>query len=72
MRVDGKSEYNDFQKIKIEGREGEFIEKYDIISKYERRIGMAKLCVSQFGKMYLSAWKKNKSEENPDDEGFGS
>jgi hypothetical protein len=56
LRVDGKSEYNDFQKIKIEGREGEFIEKYDVISKYERRIGMVKLCLSQFGKMYSSAW----------------
>ena len=63
LRVDDKSEYNDFQKIKIEGREGEFVERYDIISKYERRIGMIKLCLSQFGKMYLSAWRKKKSED---------
>ena len=37
MSVDGKSEYNNVPKIHVENRQGEYIEKYDIIDKYSRR-----------------------------------
>ena len=57
IRVDEKPEYKDFPTIMIEGKEGEYIEKYDIVSKYERRRSMKTMCLSQFAKMYTPSWK---------------
>ena len=55
-------------KVKIEDREGEFIEQYDIVSKYQRREGLDGICAAQFTKMYEPSWKgsKNKQGENLD------
>ena len=37
LKVDEDLSYNAQEKVKIEGRDGLYVEKYDIISKYERR-----------------------------------
>ena len=53
IKVDDKPEYSAFSTVEIDGREGKFIEKYDIISKYERikNKEMKKIRVSQFANM---------------------
>ena len=44
-------------KVKIENRSGEYVEKYDIVSKYQRRDGLNDICAAQFSKMYEPSWK---------------
>ena len=53
IRVDDKPEYFNSNKLIIDGRDGEYVEKYDIISKHERIKDqkMKKIRVSQFAKM---------------------
>ena len=58
LRVDNDEKYTDIPKVTILGREGKYVEKYDIISKYERRSKvMENICLAQFAKMYSTAWK---------------
>ena len=58
MKVDEDAQYSHLPKVQIEGRDGNFIERYDILSKYERREGLDNLTAAQFAKMYESSWKK--------------
>ena len=57
IRVDGKPQYNKLPTVKIANREGEYIEKYDILSKYMRRDGLEEISAAQFTKMYEPSWK---------------
>ncbi|KAJ8369406.1 hypothetical protein SKAU_G00094340 [Synaphobranchus kaupii] len=58
IRVDDDPQYAGITKLNIPGREGDYMEKYDIISKYERRSkDLEQICLAQFAKMYTSAWK---------------
>ena len=75
LKLDEKMIYNDQAKFKIEGREGYYVEKYDIVSKYERSEEKPDdLSFSHYAKMYKTAWKdktsKNEKEtyENSDSE----
>ena len=52
-----KPRYAYLPKIKIENRSGEYVEKYDIVSKYQRRDGLNDICAAQFSKMYEPSWK---------------
>ena len=71
--VTNKPEYNHIPKVTVENhKEGEYIENYDIISKYERRPiedhpDLDHLSLSQMVKMYNPFWG-NKSEDQPEDE----
>ena len=65
LKVDENMNYNGQEKVKIEGRDGLYVEKYDIVSKYERREdGLEELSFSQFAKMYTSSWLYKNREEN--------
>ena len=66
MRVDDKPQFSHLPTVKIEGRDGVYIEKYDIISKYERRGEnvLVLICPSHFMKMYEPSWKKPKETNN--------
>ena len=65
LKVDENMNYNGQEKVQIEGREGLYVEKYDIVSKYERREdGLEELSFSQFAKMYTSSWLYKYREEN--------
>ena len=66
IRVDDKPEFKHFPLVKIDGKEGEYVEKYDIISKYERRLTMESLCLSQFAKMYTATWNEKSDQEASD------
>ena len=66
VKVDESLQYGDKEMFKIEGREGYYVEKYDVISKYERSKNKQDLSFSQFSKMYAPAWKKKK--KNVDNE----
>ena len=61
VKVDEKENYNGKEKMKIEGREGFYVEKYDIVSKFERlhfkQDNHSELSFSHFAKMYSPAWK---------------
>ena len=57
VRVDDKAQYANMPKIQIENRSGDYVEKYDIVSKYERRVGLERICAAQFAKMYEPSWK---------------
>ena len=48
VRVDDKPQYANLQTLKIDNREGEYIEKHDIISKYQRREGLELISAAQF------------------------
>ena len=67
IKVDDKPQYAKYSTVKISDREGEYIEKYDIVSKYQRRDGLEKICAAQFVKMYEPSWKKptEKNTEKP-------
>ena len=56
--------YNGREKLKIDGRDGYYVEKYDIVSKFERCKGKKDLSFSQFAKMYSTAWKKKEKSNN--------
>ena len=62
VRADDKPQYAHMPKVKIENREGEYIEQYDIVSKYQRREGLDGICAAQFTKMYEPTWKGPKKE----------
>ena len=65
MKIDQDINYNGKEKFKVEGREGFFVEKYDILSKYERcKEYLDETSFSQFAKMFIPAWKKRKESEN--------
>ena len=78
LKIDENINYNGQQKIKIYGRDGYFVEKYDIISKFERCIGKGDMSYTQFAKMYTPAWTKNEKKQlneneydtDDDDENF--
>ena len=56
--------YNGQEKIKIEGRDGYFVEKYDIVSKFERCENKPQgLVYSHFAKMYSPCWRDKKSKD---------
>ena len=67
LRVDDKPQFAHLPKTKIESKEGDFIENYDIVSKYHRREGLEAICAAQFTKMYEPSWKgpKEKSTKTP-------
>ena len=67
VKVDEKMNYNCQEKIKISGRDGLYVEKYDTVSKFERKEdGNEDLSYSQFAKMYGPSWtyKENKNDKN--------
>ena len=65
LKVDEALGYNGQEKVKIEGRDGLYVEKYDIISKYERREdGLEDLSFSQFEKMYTASWTSKELDVN--------
>ena len=71
MKIDEDINYNGKEKFKIDGRDGFYVEKYDIVSKYERsKQYLEETSFSQFSKMYTPGWKKEKKnkglEENED------
>ena len=56
LKIDENMNYNGQEKIKIEGRDGYFVEKYDIVSKFERCENKPQgLVYSHFAKMYSPA-----------------
>ena len=49
--------YNGQEKFQIQGRDGYFVEKYDIVSKFERCEKIPEgLSYSHFAKMYSASW----------------
>ena len=66
IRADGNPAYANQLKFKIPNREGEFVEKYDIVSKYERRPRgvLDNICLAQFVKMYKTSSKGKKGNDN--------
>ena len=48
IKVDENFNYNDKAKKKIAGKEGWFVEKYDLIDKYMRRDGKCDELVMEF------------------------
>ena len=65
LKIDENMNYNGQEKIKIEGRDGYFVEKYDIVSKFERCENKPQgLVYSHFAKMYSPAWRDKKSEKD--------
>ena len=69
LKVDENMNYNGQEKFQIEGRDGYFVEKYDIVSKYERcenkPLG---LVYSHFAKMYTPAWSEGKPKKDHDND----
>ena len=64
LKIDENMNYNNHEKFKIEGRD-EFVEKYDIVSKFERCKGKPDgLVYSHFAKMYSPAWKNGKENKS--------
>jgi hypothetical protein len=58
MKIEDGKEFGGKEKLKIEGRDGYYVEKYDLISKYERcREQIEDLSFSHFAKMFHSSWK---------------
>ena len=64
IRIDDKPQYANIPSVKVENREGNFIEKYDIVSKYQRRVGLDLICAAQFTKMYEPSWIFKEESEN--------
>ena len=69
MKISDKSHSYNMKKVFIDGKDGEYVEKYDLISKYERRKSyntmnsskqnhcLKNLCLAQFIKMYKTSSK---------------
>ena len=61
VKIDEKENYNGAEILKVDGRDGSYVEKYDIVSKFERlrfsSLGESDLTFSQYAKMYTPAWK---------------
>ena len=65
LKVTEENSHNLQEKIKILGREGFYVEKYDTVSKFERKEdGNDELSFSQFSKMYGPSWKYKESTDN--------
>ena len=82
IKVDDDFDYNGREKKKIFGRDGWFVEKYDLVDKYVRRDKTCKeadeVSVVQFFKMFVATYKDKRKEpkdgpdsgnENDDGEG---
>ena len=68
MKIDEDINYNGKEKLKIDGRDGFYVEKYDIVSKYERcKHFLEETSFSQFSKMYTPGWKKEKKNEGAEE-----
>ena len=80
IKVEENEDYNGRERKQIQGRDGWFVEKYDIIDKYVRLDStceeISELSNSQFLKMYEAAHKKkeqtqeserNEHEDNEDE-----
>ena len=82
LKIDKDAVYNGAEKIEIEGRDGFYVEKYDIVSKYERikfkHEKDSEMSFSHFAKMYSPVWKIKKrynsesESDNPDSEDEGT
>ena len=67
MENENNPAYSGSTMITVSGKEGKYVEKPNILEKYERRPETLKdLCFAQFCKMYAPARGKNKSKENED------
>ena len=65
LKIDEETNYNGQEKFKVEGREGYFVEKYDIVSKFERCENKPNgLSYCQFAKMYSPAWKDKECKDD--------
>ena len=68
IKVDDGVDYRGRELKKIEGRDGWYVEKYDLIDKYTRLDrkcdAIDELCTSQFLKMYATAHKMKESKGN--------
>ena len=68
IQVDDDFDYGGREKKKISGRDGWFVEKYDLVDKYVRRdknwVEGDEVCVIQYYKMFMAAYKdKRKGTE---------
>ena len=75
LKIDENMNYNGQEKFQIEGRDGYFVEKYDIVSKYERCKDTPQgLVYSHFAKMYTPSWSegKPKKDHNNDSDVYDS
>ena len=72
IKVDDDFDYNGREKKKIFGRDGWFVEKYDLVDKYVRRDKTCKeadeVSVVQFFKMFVATYKDKRKEpkDGPD------
>ena len=65
LKIDENVNYNSQEKIRISGRDGVYIEKYDMVSKFERKEkGQDNLCFSHYAKMYKPSWKYKDDTES--------
>ena len=78
VRADEDRYYHETELFKIDGKEGQYYEKPNIIKKYLRRgEGLEDLCSAQFVKMYDASNAKDKSAQEDcksedEDDGGGS
>ena len=64
LKIDEEMNYNDQEKFQIQGRDGYFVEKYDIVSKFERCEKKPEgISYSHFAKMYSPSWGDKKSKK---------
>ena len=71
QKVDDKVIPPGMEVIQVEGREGYFVEKYDIVSKFERledHIKDTKLSFSHFAKMYQPSWKGEDGDDSDNED----
>ena len=72
IKVDQDQDYNGRERKQIQGREGWYVEKYDVIDKYTRLDkdckAVEELVVSQFLKMYEAAHKIKEKQEDDNEE----
>ena len=77
-KIGENEDYFGREKKRIDGRDGWFVEKYDVIDKYTRRDKTEndadEISVSQYLKMYVPTGKKpkKKKENSPEDENTDS
>ena len=65
LKVDEDMSYNNQEKLQIDGRDGYYVEKYDIVSKFERKEeGLEQFSFSHFSKMYTPSWKYKESKKD--------
>ena len=65
LKINDDMSYNGKEKLKIDGRDGYYVEKYDIVSKFERKEdGLEELSFTHFSKMYTPSWKYKETRED--------